>query len=171
MRNCRSPAAPAIRPDGFNPLDECQRIAELDASRVGQRRRHQRVRDGIERRLRREGDHVVIEGSGLQLLTRGFVETRDPVVDDFLAPGIEPAIGASELIRRPLRDGALQRQGCQRHGAEAYAGSPERQVRGHDRSFRASSDARCRQQYMKKMPRPFQSLREVTQWHRYVPRA
>ena len=97
MRNCRSPAAPAT-----SPRTASTRSIRASASPMrravlgGQRRRHQRVRDGVEGGLGRQRQDLVVERRDRQLLSGRLDEALDPVVDQRLPARIEPGVGAAE---------------------------------------------------------------------------
>jgi hypothetical protein len=84
----------------FDTLDEIEGVAIFRARLVSERRRDQRVGDRVERRLCRELQRRVVEGLGLKLLARQFVESPHPVGDELLPPRAEARVRAAELRRR-----------------------------------------------------------------------
>jgi hypothetical protein len=56
------------------------------------------VRDGVERRLRGDGENLVVEGRWLHLLASRVLEARQPVVDQALAAFAEPCVCTAELL-------------------------------------------------------------------------
>ena len=99
--------------DRLHVLDQRERIRQprqLRACRVGERRRHQGVRDGVERRLRGDGENLVVKGRGLQLLARRVLEARQPVVDQALAAFAKPSVCAAELQWLLLREAGFDRR-------------------------------------------------------------
>ena len=83
IRNWRSPDAPGdFALDAVDALDERQTIAELLARRVGQRSRHQGMRDRVECRLCGEAEDVVVERRRFDALSGHLGESRHPVGDE-----------------------------------------------------------------------------------------
>ena len=85
-----------LAPDRINVLDERQGVTDRRTRRVGHRRCHQRMGDGVEGGLRGEAEDLVVERPNVQRLAGRLRESRHPVAHQMLAALVESRIGAAE---------------------------------------------------------------------------
>ena len=125
IRNWRSLDAPGhFALDGVDALDERQAVAERLSRRVGQRRRHQRVRDRVECRLRGEAEDIVVERARIHALAGHLDESRHPVVDELLPAFVELEYAPAEASWRLLGD-EHHRQPADEHAGNDPRGAAE----------------------------------------------
>ena len=114
--------------DAVDALDERQAVAEGLSRRVGQRRRHQRVRHRVEGRLRGEAEDVVVERARGHALAGHLDESRHPVVDELLPAFVEFRVRAPEASWRLLGD-EHHRQPADEHAGNDPRGAAEPEQR------------------------------------------
>src|SRR6185436_17602334 len=110
--------------------DERQAVAELLLRAVGERSRHQRMRDRLESRLRGQPEHIVVERTSIQALTGYLGESRHPVSDELLTTCVEFGVSSAEAWTLLGRD-ELDGQNAEKHAPSDTEGSPEQGQRHH----------------------------------------